>query len=169
MSIRGSATHQKVQRYKYSKNNHFRRKNKDLLKNFSKLERASQSTDGVNPLRRWPMIGLLIPPIWMFRQKACCRKATWPTSFACAPAPCTKRAWRLGRKAEPMTMFTTIQSAATPTIRRSALLLIARLRCFLNGWVAAAIAYREQAAAPRSCVKLRSIRNPLQAVQQPGE
>jgi hypothetical protein len=56
-----------------------------------------------------------------------------------------------------MTMFTTIQSAATPTIRRSALLLIARLRCFLNGWVAAAIAYREQAAAPRSCVKLRSI------------
>jgi hypothetical protein len=93
------------------------------------------------------MIGLLIPPIWMFRQKASCRKATVPTSFACAPSPC----------------------AATPTIRRSALLLIARLRCFLNGWVAAAIAYREQAAAPRSCVKLRSIRNPLQAVQQPGE
>jgi hypothetical protein len=53
MSIRGSATHQKAQRYKYSKNNHFRRENKDLLKNFSKLERASQSTDGVNPLRRW--------------------------------------------------------------------------------------------------------------------
>jgi hypothetical protein len=68
-----------------------------------------------------------------------------------------------------MTMFTTIQSAATPTIRRSALLLVARLRRFLNGWVAAAIAYREQAAAPRFCVKLRSIRNPLQAVQQPGE
>jgi hypothetical protein len=53
MSIRGSASHQKAQRYKYSKNNHFRRENKDLLKNFSKLERASQSTVGVNPLRRW--------------------------------------------------------------------------------------------------------------------
>ena len=45
-----------------------------------------------------------------------------------------------------MTMLTTIQSTATPTLRRSALLLIARLRRFLNGWVAAAIAHRERQA-----------------------
>jgi hypothetical protein len=50
-------------------------------------------------------------------------------------------------KAEPMTMLTPIQSAATPTMRRSALLLFARLRRFLNGWVAAAIAHRESQVA----------------------
>jgi hypothetical protein len=43
-----------------------------------------------------------------------------------------------------MTMLTTIQSAPTPSIRRSARLLAARLRRVLNGWVAAAIA--QQAA-----------------------
>jgi hypothetical protein len=46
-----------------------------------------------------------------------------------------------------MTMLTPIQSAATPTIRRNALLLVARLRRFLNGWVAAAIAHRERQVA----------------------
>ena len=45
-----------------------------------------------------------------------------------------------------MTMLTTIQSAPTPSIRRSALLLVARLRRVLNGWVAAAIATEQQAA-----------------------
>jgi hypothetical protein len=68
-----------------------------------------------------------------------------PTSFGCAPVPCTKRARRPGGKAEPMlAMITPIHSAATQAIRRSALLLVARLRRFLNGQVAAAIAYREQ-------------------------
>jgi hypothetical protein len=43
-----------------------------------------------------------------------------------------------------MTMLIPIQSAATPTIRRSVLLLVARLRRFLNGWVAATIAHRER-------------------------
>jgi hypothetical protein len=46
-----------------------------------------------------------------------------------------------------LTMITPIHSAATQTIWRSALLLVARLRRFLNGQVAAAIAYREQQAA----------------------
>jgi hypothetical protein len=46
-----------------------------------------------------------------------------------------------------MTMLTTIQSVAKPTIRRSAHLLVARLRRFLNAWVAAAIAHRERQAA----------------------
>jgi hypothetical protein len=58
-----------------------------------------------------------------------------------------KGTWRPGGKAEPMTMLTSIQSAATPTMRRSALLLVARVRRFLNGWVAAAIAYRERQVA----------------------
>jgi len=78
-----------------------------------------------------------------------------------------------------MTMLTTIQFAATPTLRRRALLLVARLRRFRNGWVATAIANREQQAA---LFALRQFddRNPdntrlgrsaihLQAVQQPGE
>ena len=43
-----------------------------------------------------------------------------------------------------LAMITPIHSAATLAIRRSALLLVARLRRFLNGQVAAAIAYREQ-------------------------
>jgi hypothetical protein len=45
-----------------------------------------------------------------------------------------------------MTMFTT-EPATTPTVRRSALVLPARLRRLLNGWVAAAIAYRERQVA----------------------
>jgi hypothetical protein len=38
----------------------------------------------------------------------------------------------------------TVHSATAPTMRRSALILVARLKRFLNGWVAAAIAYRER-------------------------
>src|SRR4051794_19969552 len=79
----------------------------------------------------------------MFRQKACCRHVA---NVACLYT-LHKRTWRPGVKAEPMTMLTSIQSAATPTIRRSALLLVARLRRFLNGWVAAAIAHRERQVA----------------------
>jgi len=73
-----------------------------------------------------------------------------------------------------MTMLTTIQSAATPTIRRSLLLLVARLRRFLNGWVAAAIAYREQQAAlfalrqldDRNLDNTRIYRDPLEAASK---
>ena len=46
-----------------------------------------------------------------------------------------------------MSMLTTVQSATTPTMRRSALVLVARLRRLLNGWVAAAIAYHERRVA----------------------
>jgi len=70
-----------------------------------------------------------------------------------------------------MTMLTTIQSAATPTLRRRALLLVARLRRFLNGRVAASIAYREQQAAllalrqpdDRNLDNTRIYRGPLDA------
>jgi hypothetical protein len=70
-----------------------------------------------------------------------------------------------------MTMLTPIQSAATSTLRRSALLLVARLRRFLNGRVAAAIAYREQQAAlfaqrqfdDRNLDNTRIYRGPLDA------
>lgn len=45
-----------------------------------------------------------------------------------------------------MSVFTA-HSATAPTMRRrSALVLGARLKRFLNGWVAAAIAYRERQA-----------------------
>ncbi|XIA66347.1 hypothetical protein ACFIOY_10220 [Bradyrhizobium sp. TZ2] len=43
-----------------------------------------------------------------------------------------------------MTTITTVQSATTPTMRRSTIVLVARLRRLLNGWAAAAIAYRER-------------------------
>ena len=46
-----------------------------------------------------------------------------------------------------MTMFTTIQPATIPTMRRVAIVLLVRLRRFLNGWVAAAIACREHHTA----------------------
>ena len=71
-----------------------------------------------------------------------------------------------------MTMLTTIQSAAaTPTLRRRALLLVARLRRLLNGRVAASIAYREQQAAllalrqpdDRNLDNTRIYRGPLDA------
>lgn len=42
-----------------------------------------------------------------------------------------------------MSMITTAPSATTLTMRRSARLQIMRLRRMLDGWVAAAIAYRE--------------------------
>jgi hypothetical protein len=38
-----------------------------------------------------------------------------------------------------MSMLAPVQSATTPTLRRSALALAARLRRLLNGWVAAVI------------------------------
>jgi hypothetical protein len=40
-------------------------------------------------------------------------------------------------------MFTTIQPATIPTVRRVAIVLLVRLKRLLNGWRAAAIAYRE--------------------------
>jgi hypothetical protein len=94
----------------------------------------------------------------------------YPASFGCAPTPCTKRARRPGGKAEPATVLTPIQSAAT-TLRRSALVLVARLRRLLNSWVAAAIAYREQQVAlfaqrqldDRNLDKTRIYRGPLDA------
>lgn len=46
-----------------------------------------------------------------------------------------------------MSMITTAPSATTLTIRRSARLQIMRLRRMLDGWVAAAIAYRESQVA----------------------
>jgi hypothetical protein len=46
-----------------------------------------------------------------------------------------------------MTMFTTIQPATILTMQRRAVVLLARLRRILNGWVAAAIARRERQAA----------------------
>ena len=46
-----------------------------------------------------------------------------------------------------MTMFTTIQPATILTMQRRAVVLLARLRRVLNGWVAAAIARRERQAA----------------------
>jgi hypothetical protein len=41
----------------------------------------------------------------------------------------------------------TVHAATTPHLRRSVLVLAARLRRLLNGWVAAAIAYHEREAA----------------------
>jgi hypothetical protein len=46
-----------------------------------------------------------------------------------------------------MTMFTTIQPATIPTVRRVAIVLLVRLRRSLNGWVAATIACRERHTA----------------------
>jgi hypothetical protein len=46
-----------------------------------------------------------------------------------------------------MTMFTTIQPATIPTVRRVAIVLLVRLKRLLNGWMAAASAYRERQAA----------------------
>jgi hypothetical protein len=46
-----------------------------------------------------------------------------------------------------MTMFTTTQPATILTMQRRAIILLARLRRVLNGWVAAAIARRERQAA----------------------
>lgn len=46
-----------------------------------------------------------------------------------------------------MSMITTAPSATTLTMRRSARLQIMRLRRLLDGWVAAAIAYRESQVA----------------------
>ena len=45
-----------------------------------------------------------------------------------------------------MTTITTVQSATTPTMRRTTIVLVARLRRLLNRWAAAAIAYRERQA-----------------------
>jgi hypothetical protein len=43
-----------------------------------------------------------------------------------------------------VTAITTISSATTPRLRKSVLLLAARLRRFFNQWAAATTAYREQ-------------------------
>ena len=47
-----------------------------------------------------------------------------------------------------MTMLETVRSTTTPTMRRRALVLVARLRRLLNSWVAAATANREPPTAP---------------------
>ena len=54
-----------------------------------------------------------------------------------------------------MTMITTFRSTTTPIRRRSTIVLVARLRRLLNGWVAAAIAYRERQAALFASHRLR--------------
>lgn len=46
-----------------------------------------------------------------------------------------------------MSMLETFQSGTTLTLRRSALVLAARLRRLLNGWVAAAICYHQRQTA----------------------
>jgi hypothetical protein len=46
-----------------------------------------------------------------------------------------------------MTMITTVQPATILTMQRRAVVLLARLRRVLNGWVAAAIARRERQAS----------------------
>jgi hypothetical protein len=46
-----------------------------------------------------------------------------------------------------MTAITTLSSATTPQLWRSALLLVARLRRFFNRWAAATTVYRERQIA----------------------
>jgi hypothetical protein len=46
-----------------------------------------------------------------------------------------------------LTMIITIPSATTPQLRRSTLLLVARLRRFFNQWAAATTAYHERQVA----------------------
>lgn len=46
-----------------------------------------------------------------------------------------------------MTMLTNLQPAITPTMRRGIIVLLARFRRALNGWVAAVLAHRERQAA----------------------
>lgn len=46
-----------------------------------------------------------------------------------------------------MTIFITIQPATILTMQRRAVVLLARLRRALNGWVAATIAHRERQAS----------------------
>lgn len=53
-----------------------------------------------------------------------------------------------------MTIFITIQPATILTMRRRAVVLLARLRRALNGWVAATIAHRERQA---SSIALRQL------------
>lgn len=55
-----------------------------------------------------------------------------------------------------MSMLTTAQSATTPAMRRSVRFQIMRLRRVLDGWVAAAIAYRESQVAFLAERQLRS-------------
>jgi hypothetical protein len=63
-----------------------------------------------------------------------------------------------------MTMLTTVHSATTPALRRSALVLVARLRRLFNGWVAAAIAYHERRIALHA-LNRRSLRKNSAAPQ----
>jgi hypothetical protein len=93
-------------RYKLSKNNRFRRKNKGLLKESVKLEQAAQSTDGsITVQSEMTMIGLLLNPT----------KAGFSPEGLLPHEPAMRPRTRLQR--------------------------------LLNGWIAAAMAYRERQAA----------------------
>jgi hypothetical protein len=71
-----------------------------------------------------------------------------------------------------MTMITTTPSATTPRLRRSAILLFARLRLFFIQWAAATTVYRERQAmmlaqhrpASRKLDKARIYRGPIDEV-----
>ena len=113
--------YQAVHGYKLSKNSHFRRKNKGLLKDSAKREQESQSTDGsIIVQSEMTMIGLLLNP----GKGDVSPEGLLAHDDAIRPhAP--------------------IQTSAA----LSPLALPVRLRGLLDGWMAAAIAYRDRQAA----------------------
>lgn len=108
-------------RYKINKNKRFPRKNEALLKESAKQEQASQSNDGSIVVQsEMTMIGLLLNPT----KPDVSPEGLLPHEGAIRP-----RAWIHAR----------------PAANR--LLPAAPLRRLLNGWIAAASAYRERQAA----------------------
>jgi hypothetical protein len=109
-------------RYKLSKNNRFRRKNKGLLKESVKLEQAAQSTDGsITVQSEMTMIGLLLNPT----------KAGFSPEGLLPHEPAMR----------PRTRIRTSPVATNAPVPPT------RLQRLLNGWIAAAMAYRERQAA----------------------
>jgi hypothetical protein len=107
-------------RYKTGKTGRFRSKNKGLLKKSVKLEPAAQSTDGSTTVQsEMTMIGLLLNPT----------KADFSPEGLLPHEAATQARARI--PANP---------AAGPSIPP------ARLKRLLNGWMAAANAYRERQA-----------------------
>jgi hypothetical protein len=107
--------------YKLSKNRRFGRKNKGLLKKSAKQEYAAQSTHrSITAQSEMTMIGLLLNPT----------RADFPPE-GLLPHEAAMHA-RARIRTSP------VASASVPPTR---------LKRFLNGWMAAAIAYRERQAA----------------------